>query len=180
WHKGDDAYLITHGNDYCIAHRLKDGKEIWRVTELNPKARYNPTLRFVSSPVATPDLIVIPSAKRGAVVAVKPDAKGTVAPGSQYETWRMAKNTPDVPCPLVHDGLVYLCTESGELICLDAKTGQQHYMQAMYAMKGRVRHRASPAYADGKIYCLALDGGTMKVVKAGPKFELLATNTLPD
>jgi outer membrane protein assembly factor BamB len=178
WHKGDDAYLITHGNDYSIAHRLSDGNEIWRATELNPKEHYNRTLRFVSSPVATPDLIVVPSAKRGVVVGVKPDAHGTVAPGSPFEQWRMPKNTPDVPSPLVYDGLVYLCTESGELICLDAKTGQQHYMQAMY--KGRVRHRPSPVYADGKIYVLARDGGTMKVVKAGPKFELLASNTLPD
>ena len=25
WHRGADAYLITHGNDYAIAHRLTDG-----------------------------------------------------------------------------------------------------------------------------------------------------------
>jgi hypothetical protein len=27
WCKGNDAYLITHGNDYAIAHRLSDGSE---------------------------------------------------------------------------------------------------------------------------------------------------------
>src|SRR5262249_32956461 len=25
WRKGKDAYLITHGNDYAIAHRVEDG-----------------------------------------------------------------------------------------------------------------------------------------------------------
>jgi outer membrane protein assembly factor BamB len=180
WHKGDEAYLITHGNDYSIAHRLSDGKEIWRVTELNAKSRYNPTLRFVASPAATPDLIVVPSAKLGPVVGVKPNASGAIKPGSEYEQWRIPKNTPDVACPLVHDGLVYLCYEARGvfLLCLDAKTGKEVYNEQLY--NNRVRHRASPVYADGKIYVLARDGGTMKVVKAGPKFELLATNTLPD
>jgi outer membrane protein assembly factor BamB len=182
WHKGDNAYLITHGNDYAIAHSLKDGAELWRATELNPKGRYNTTLRFVSSPVATPDLIVVPSAKRGAVVGVKPDASGIIKPGGAGEQWRIPKNTPDVASPLVYDGLVYLCYEANRdgvvLLCLDGKTGQQQYSAKLYS--SQVRHRASPVYADGKIYILARDGGTMKVVKAGPKFELLATNTLPD
>ena len=113
WHNGKDAYLITHGNDYAIAHRLEDGSEIWRVGDLNPKAKYNPTLRFVASPVATPDLIVVPSAKNGPVVGLKPDASGLVTAGSQFEQWRRPNNTPDVPSPLVHDGLVYLCRENG-------------------------------------------------------------------
>lgn len=178
WHKGDKAYLVTHGNDYAIAFDLKDGKELWRVTELNPKKRYNPTLRFVSSPVATPDLIVIPTAKKGQVIGLKPDAKGIVNPGSEYEQWRMPKNTPDVPSPLVHDGLVYLVTEGGAVICLDAQTGKELYNEPLY--KRQVRHRASPVYADGKIYIAARDGGMVKVVKAGPKFELLASNEIPD
>jgi outer membrane protein assembly factor BamB len=41
------------------------------------------------------------------------------------------------------------------------------------------RYRASPVYADGKIYVTARDGN-ITVIKAGSKFELLATNVLPD
>jgi outer membrane protein assembly factor BamB len=175
WRNGKEAYLITHGNDYAIAHRLADGSEIWRVADLNPKSRYNTTLRFVASPVAVADLIVVPSAKNGPVVAVKPDANGIVRAGSPAEVWRMAHNTPDVPSPLVHDGLVYLCREDGTLICLDARTGKVHYSQRTHVY----RHRASPVYADGKIYLTARDGA-VSVVKAGPTFQLLATNRLPD
>jgi outer membrane protein assembly factor BamB len=175
WHNGDKAYLITHGNDYAVAHSLEDGKEIWRVGDLNPKDRYNPTLRFVASPVATPELIVVPSAKNGPVVGVKPSATGMIRAGDAQEQWRRTNNTPDVPSPLVHDGLVYLCRENGMLMCLDAKTGEQFYAENTH----RNRHRASPVYADGKIYLTARDG-TFSVVKAGPKFELLATNRLKD
>src|SRR5206468_2337667 len=38
WRQGDEALLITHGNDYTVAHRLKDGSEVWRVGGLNPKS----------------------------------------------------------------------------------------------------------------------------------------------
>ncbi|HZY86977.1 MAG TPA: PQQ-binding-like beta-propeller repeat protein [Gemmataceae bacterium] len=175
WRKGDKAYLITHGNDYAIGHRLEDGGEIWRVGDLNPKDRYNAFLRFVASPVATPDLIVIPTAKNHAVVGLKPEATGMVRAGSKFEKWRLPNGTPDVPSPLVHDGLAYLCRENGFLSCLDAKTGKQHYSERVH----NFIHRASPVYADGKVYLTARDG-TATVVKAGPTFEKLATNKLPD
>jgi outer membrane protein assembly factor BamB len=176
WKKGKDAYLVVHGNDYATAHRLTDGKEIWRLGDLNPKDdRYNRTLRFVASPVCTPDLIVVPSAKNGPVVGLKPDATGLVMTGSKFEQWRIDHNTPDVPSPLVHDGLVYLCRENGTLLVLDAKSGKQVYNHPTH----NHRHRASPVYADGKIYLTARDG-VVSVVQAGREFKRLATNKLPD
>jgi outer membrane protein assembly factor BamB len=175
WHNGKDAYLIVHGNDYATAHKLSDGSEIWRVAELNPRGSYNKTLRFVSSPVATPDLIVVPSAKNGPVVGIRPDATGLVVPGNSAEQWRRPTHTPDVPSPRVLAGLVYLCGERGNLICMDAKTGKEHYNERIFGD----RYRASPVYADGKIY-LTARGGVVTVVKAGEKFEKLATNRLDD
>ena len=175
WHNGADAYLITHGNDYAIAHRLSDGSEIWRVGDLNPKENYRPDLRFVASPVATPDLIVVPTAKSGAVVGVRPDATGLIMPGKPGELWRIERDSPDVPSPLVVNGLVYLCRETGVLMCLDAKTGKNLYSQRTHTE----RHRASPVYGDGKIYLTARDG-VVTVIKAGPTYQVLATNRLED
>jgi outer membrane protein assembly factor BamB len=175
WTNGKKAYLVCHGNDYTTAHSLDDGKELWRLTGLNPKTRYNSTLRFVASPVCTPDLIVVPSAKRGPVVGLKPDAEGLVNPGSKFEQWRMKSGTPDVPCPLVHDGLVYLCGEYGGVTCLDAKTGTQFYKRETH----NHRHRASPVYADGKVYTTARDG-TVTVMQADREGKVLAVNKLPD
>jgi outer membrane protein assembly factor BamB len=61
------------------------------------------------------------------------------------------------------------------LLCLDAKTGEQHYMESLH----KQRYRASPVYADGKIYLTARDG-VISVVKADPKFELVAVNRMND
>ncbi|MFO0810901.1 MAG: PQQ-binding-like beta-propeller repeat protein [Gemmataceae bacterium] len=178
WRKGADALLIVHGNDYTTAHRLDTGAEVWRVAGLNPKERYNPTLRFVASPLTTPDLIVIPSAKSGPVVGLDPTAaKGTIDQGNPAERWRKLKGTPDVPSPLLVDGLVYLCRETGNLTCLDAATGQEYYAEQR-TQTGR--HRASPVWADGKVYTTCRDTGTVTVVKAGREFKVLETNKLPD
>jgi outer membrane protein assembly factor BamB len=184
WQNGKDAYLVVHGCDYTTAHRLDNGQEIWRLGDLNPKERYRADLRFVASPAAAPDLIVVPTAKDFPVIGVKPEAKGFIKAGSEYEQWRRPNNTPDVPTPLIHDGLVYLCREGGgrpenyRLICLEAKTGKEVYNQPTYNANNVV-YRASPVYADGKLYLTARDG-TVSVVKAGPKHELLAVNKLPD
>ncbi len=172
---GKEEYLVVHGCDYATAHSLADGHEIWRVGGLNPKDHYNGTLRFVATPLVLPDLIVVPSAKNGPVVGVKPDAKGTVSEGSPYELWRRAKGTPDVPSPLVHDGILYLCNENGILRCMDAKTGKDLYEERLHG----ARYRASPIFADGKVYCVARDG-VISVIKAGPQFEKLAENKFGD
>ena len=82
WRKNGDAYLVVHGNDYTTAHSLEDGKELWRLGELNPPSRYNQTLRFVASPVTSEKLIVVPTAKNGPVVGVNPEARGEIKAGA--------------------------------------------------------------------------------------------------
>ena len=176
WQNGSSAYLVVHGNDYTTAHSLENGKELWRLGDLNPKGdRYNRYFRFVASPVAYKDLIVVPTAKRGPVVGVKPDSTGFIKTGDSGEQWRRPKNTPDVPCPLVYDGVVYLCDENGNFTGIDAKGGGDLFDQSIH----RSRYRASPVYADGKIYLTARDG-VVTVVKAGRTFEKIAENKLPD
>jgi len=172
---GEREFLVTHGADYAMGHSLEDGHELWRCGGLNPKGNYNQTLRLVASPVAVPGLIVIPSAKNGPVVGVRPTAKGDITDKPEYLAWVREHNTPDVPSPLVVDGLCYLCRENGTLICLDAETGVEQYSERAESD----RHRASPVFADGKLYLTARNG-VVTVVKPGRKFEMLAQNDLEE
>ena len=167
-------YLLTHGADYVIAHDLADGRELWRCGDLNPKGNYNRTLRFVASPVAVPGMIVVPSAKNGPVLCLKPDGKGDITDDKDAFFWRWNDNTPDVPSPLLVNGFVYLCRENGNLNCADAKTGELHYKNQLTV---RDRHRASPVYADGHVYVTSRNGLT-SVVKVGPEFEIVSQNDL--
>lgn len=173
---GGRQYLITHGADHSIAHKLDDGSEIWRINvnpQDNPKQQYHKTLRFVSSPGISPDLIVIPTAKERPTFAIRPDARGTITTSSDAFVWQYPQ-TPDVPSPLIHDGLVYLCmARSGILHCLDAKTGEPLYEKRFHG----ALHRASPVLADGKLYLTARDG-MVTVVQPGREFKILAQNDL--
>lgn len=165
--------FITHGGDYTVAYDPESGKEIWRLGSYNPmdSPDYNAFLRFVSSPGIGPGVVVCPTAKNGATYAVRPDRKGSLAVDGEAVLWSMKRGTPDVPTPLVYDGLVYLCDENGILQCVDAMTGERHYQERTHGVK----HRASPIYADGHVYLTARDG-RITVVKAGTKFERVAQN----
>lgn len=177
WEGEGGPLLVAHGNDYCTGHKLDDGAEVWRVQGLNPNA--NRAWRFVSNPLVTPDLIVVPSCKDGPTVAFNPvGAKGDITPDNKAELWRIPASanfrTPDVIAPVRVGDVVYL-TGDGPFTAVEAKTGQVIYREQLT----RAVHRSNLVAADGKIYVTAVTGAT-DVVQAGKEFKKLATNTLPD
>jgi len=169
-HGPERAFLLTHGADYIVAHGLANGHELWRCGGMNPPGTYHPTLRFVASPTIAKNLIVVPTAKNGPVLGLRPFGEGDIT-DSEFVAWTYPKNTPDVSSPLVHKGLVYLCRENGNLLCIDANSGEEVYEERTV----RDRHRASPVLADGKVY-LTSRSGVVTVVRAGREFEVLASN----
>lgn len=173
---GQTKLLLTHGADFIVAHDLQDGHEVWRCGGLNRRddtvLPYDPTLRFVASPVSAPGIIVVPSAKQHPVLAIRPDGQGDITQAADKILWTW-KRTPDVPTPVIVDDLVYLCMENGNLTVLEAQTGKEIYTQATH----RQRHRASPVYADGRLYLTARDG-RITVIQAGREFKELAVNEL--
>ena len=173
---GSTKLLLSHGADVIVAHDLRDGHEVWRCGGLNRRddtlLPYDPTLRFVASPAVAPGLIVVPSAKQHPVIAIRPDGQGDITNVADKHVWSW-KRTPDVPSPIIHEGLVYLCMENGNLTVLEAESGKEVYSQATH----RQRHRASPVWADGKLYLTARDG-RVTVVQSGREFKSLATNDL--
>jgi outer membrane protein assembly factor BamB len=168
--------LLSHGADFIIAHDLQDGHEVWRCGGLNRRddtvLPYDRTLRFVASPATAPGLIIAPSAKQHPLLAIRAGGSGDITNSAKHRIWDW-KRTPDVPSPLILDGLVYLCMENGNLTVLEADTGKEVYSEATH----RQRHRASPVYADGKLYLTARDG-RITVVQAGREFKVLAVNEL--
>jgi len=166
-----DTFLITHGADYTIAYALDDGTELWRLGGLNPQGiSYHPTLRFVASPAAAEGIVVCPTAKNGPIFAVSPDHRGDLT-GTDAILWVRDQNTPDVPSPLIHGDLVYLCRENGMLLVVERDTGEEVYMERTHSH----RHRASPVFADGHLYLTARDG-KVTVVKAGRDFKIVSQN----
>jgi outer membrane protein assembly factor BamB len=68
-------------------------------------------------------------------------------------------------------------TDNGMLSAFDARTGKPHYHQQR--LPKPYNFKASPIAAGGKLY-LSSEEGDVIVLKLGQKFEVLATNTMPD
>jgi outer membrane protein assembly factor BamB len=166
WHHSGAYEIVFTGGDVVTGHDTNDGRELWRVSGLNPDN--DPSYRIVSSPVTFGDLLFAPSRERP-LLAIKPGGRGEV--GGSHVLWRF-NSGPDVPSPVTDGKYLYSINDRGIMFCLDARTGAEVY--------GRQRLRpstysGSPVLADGKIYITDEDGVT-SVVQAGPRFALLAEN----
>jgi outer membrane protein assembly factor BamB len=78
-----------------------------------------------------------------------------------------------MPTPVVYGDTFYTCSNQGVLTAYNAKTGERLYQERLGGKGGAFT--SSPVASDGKIY-LSSEDGDVFVVKAGPKYELLATN----
>ncbi len=155
-------FLITHGGDFSIGHSLEDGSERWRCGGFNPQDNYNQTLRFVSSPVCGEGIIVLPSAKQGPVIAIRPEAVGDITGDDEFQLWKTEQATPAVSCPLIVDNIVYLAHQSGILTLLaaiDRDATKTH--EAVPEVAARIElgedTTASPAISGGKVFVRTID-----------------------
>ena len=167
---GKTLELVITGGDCVTGHDLATGKELWRANGLNPDN--NPSYRIVASPVVFDDIIYAPTRVKP-LLALRAGGRGDIT--TSHLLWSTA-NGPDVPTPVSDGKYLYIVNDRGIIWCLDGKTGQEIYGPQ------RIKtgtYSSSPVLADGKIYVTNEDGLTT-VVKAGPKFEVLAENALND
>ena len=105
---------------------------------------------------------------------MRPGGSGDVA--SSHVAWTFAQG-PDVPTPVSDGKLLYVIRDNGVVFALDVKTGQTVYGPERLPSGN---YSASPILADGKIYVTTEEEGLTTVFKAGPKFEILSSNSLLD
>jgi outer membrane protein assembly factor BamB len=168
---GGRAQVVTSGTKQVRSYDLETGKLLWFGEGL--------TANPIPSPVATDGLVILTSGYRGNdLQAVRlADATGDIT-GSAAIAWSLDRDTPYVPSPLLYDGILYLLkSNSGILSTFDAKTGKPHYQ--VQRLESAPNVFASPVAAAGRVYIPGQQGTTV-VLKAGPAFEVLATNKLDD
>jgi outer membrane protein assembly factor BamB len=91
-----------------------------------------------------------------------------------HVSWKLRKGAPLTPSPLLAGSELYVVSDNGIASCLDAMTGKPHWQERIGGA-----FSASPILADGKVYFLSEDG-TCTVVKASPKFEIVANNPMKE
>jgi outer membrane protein assembly factor BamB len=155
--------LISAGSNSASAYDPRRGDEIWRVRyegySVIPRPVYGHGLLFL-----------VTGYERSSLIAVRPDGKGDVT--DTHVAWKLTRNAPHTPSPLLVGDELYVVSDAGIATCLDAKTGRIHWAERLGG-----GFSASPIDAAGKVY-FQNEGGVGFVVKAGTKYELLAKNDL--
>jgi outer membrane protein assembly factor BamB len=162
------AELVTSGNEFLISYDPKTGNELWRASGLKSHA--------IATPVVGHGLVILSSGfPSKTVVAIKLGSSGNLD-GTDRIAWRYNKGTSYVPSPILYGDYVYLMSDAGILTCLNAKTGEVVYEGGRVPIATKF-YGSSPVAFEGKILLTSDDGDTF-VIKAGPKHEVLGTNTI--
>src|SRR5687767_7286229 len=165
------AELIITGGDVVSGHDPATGKEYWRADVLNPTR--GAAYRIIASPTIVDGLIIAPT-RNNPLTAMRPGGNGDVA--ATHVVWTFAQG-PDVPTPVSDGKLLYIVRDNGVVFALDVKTGKTVYGPERLPPG---TYSASPILADGKIYVTTEAEGLTTVFRAGPKFEVLNSNSLAD
>ncbi|MEK6300771.1 MAG: PQQ-binding-like beta-propeller repeat protein [Acidobacteriota bacterium] len=161
--------MITSGNELIISYDPKTGKELWRTKGHASNA--------IATPLAGNGMVFVyagfPVKK---TIAITLGGSGDLS-DSKNIVWQYEKGTGYVPSSILYGEYLYLLSDRGIITCLEAKSGKIVYEGGRIPIPATFT--ASPVAFDGKILLLSEDGDTF-VIKAGPKHEVLATNSIAE
>ena len=90
--------------------------------------------------------------------------------GKEHEIWRNNGIEAFTSSPVYRDGRVYSTIKRGELVCLDADTGEEHWVLKL----APDQIHASPTWADGKLYVPMFNGKVFVVKDTGEEGKILS------
>ena len=164
---GNRVELTATGAEMIASYDPRTGKELWRAKGLENHP--------IPSTVAGHGMVFFSSGyPRKRVIAVNPGGTGDVT-GTDAIRWTYDKGTAYVASPILHGDYLYLMTDGGIITCLDAKTGAVVYEGGRPPVAGS--YRSSLVAFGDKILQTSEEGDTF-VLKAGPKHEVLRTNSV--
>jgi outer membrane protein assembly factor BamB len=157
--------LVMSGSKCVASYDPDTGKQIWIID--------GPTEQFVSSLVYAQGILFLTAGyPTYHLMGIRPDGQGNVT--DTHVLWHDRHSADYVPSPIAHGQWVFFVNDNGIAGCVDVKTGKRQWTQRL----GR-HHSASPVSADDYLFFPDDDGNTY-VLKAGPKFEVVAKNSLGD
>ena len=175
WKNKSRTELVVLGKGIVSGHDLKDGAELWKLTNVDSS--------FSSSATGSDDIVIFGNGGPGSkspLFGVKAGAKGDISlkdgeTANDYIAFYKTGSAPGMSSPVIDGKYVYV-TGSGSINCYEAETGKKIYTERL---KGARMIAASPILAGSTLYIVEESGKT-HLVKTGPEFELLGTNVLDD
>lgn len=158
--------LLSVGSKAFYAYEPGSGQEIWRREE---RDAHSGSVR----PILGHGLIYYCTGfPQGDLLALDPHGEG-VLPDS-HVVWRVKKDVPTKPSPVLADDLLFMISDAGYATCLDALTGAVVWRQRIGG-----HFSAALLLADGRVYAFDEEGKGF-VWAASREYKLLAQNELDD
>jgi outer membrane protein assembly factor BamB len=169
---GSRAELIANGGHFIRGYDPATGKELWRFDDHHTEVKQQ-------VPIFAKGMIIVTSGYPPGrpIVAFKPGATGDISLKDDQQTnqslaWRAPKGSAYTPSPIAYGDQLYICSDNGVFSSYKLATGELIYQARLPSS-----FSASPVAGDDKLF-VASEDGELYVVRAGPKFELLATNSM--
>lgn len=165
----DGRVQVITSSTRVRSYDLENGDLIWEAGGLGGNAI--PAVVNVDN-----EMVIAMTGWRNAnALAIELGGKGDLTDNEEYIKWSNQKGNSYTASPVLHDGILYFITDRGMVSAVDARTGEQFYLQQrlpeVYSFK------ASPIAANGKLY-LATEQGDVVVLKLGKTYEVLTTNKM--
>ena len=165
-----DRQVVVNGTT-VRSYGLDDGEVIWESEGMTGNA--------VPTPILVGDLLYVTTGFRGAALqAIRiRDAVGVITETDTI-VWSHDRDTPYVPSPVFHDGMLYVTKSNDAILTVfDAATGKVQYGPTR--LEGLTDMYASPVAAAGHVYFFGRSGEAL-VLEHGPELKIAAANQLED
>jgi outer membrane protein assembly factor BamB len=163
---GRDELLMSFPKRVC-AFEPKSGKEIWTCSGLNPLV--------YTSPLYADGIVVGMGGFGGMALAVKADGMGDVT--ATHRLWHHPRTRQRIGSGVIAGGHIYIHTDPGFAECWELDTGKLVWEERLKGPAANTVCWSSMVLAGDRLYVMNQGGDTF-VLRASPKFELLATNSL--
>jgi outer membrane protein assembly factor BamB len=166
---GGRKQLVVSASSKVRSYDAATGKLIWESAGLGSNV--------IPAPVTTNGIVYVMSGHRDPnLLAIRLGREGDLT-GTDAIVWTNDRGNSYTASPVLHDNKLYFISDNGMLSCFNALTGEAYYRQQR--LPKPYNFKASPVAANDKLY-LSTEEGDVVVVKLGEKYEVLATNSLPD
>jgi len=171
---GGATRIAVNGWHHIGGYDFTTGEEVWKLEGGGDIP--------VPTPVFAHGLVFIHNAhgRMSPIYAIHADATGDIsldgnASSNDGIAWSVNRGGGYMVSGLVYGDFFYNCLGNGRLTCFDAKSGKEIYQERLGGTG--TAFSASPVAANGHLY-FASEEGEIFVVKAGPTFELIGSNSM--
>lgn len=166
--------IVVNGYKHIGGYELKTGKPLWQMKGGGDIP--------APTPLVSGDMVFITSAHGQAspIYAIRLAATGDVslapnATSNEFIAWSYLRDGSYMATPIVYGDIVFNCRWNGVLNAYERLSGKRLFQERLG--DGATAFTASAVGGDGKIY-IASEDGDVYVLKAGPTFQALATNSM--